>query len=108
MKIQHNKLVRDNIPAVISANGGTAHTRILSDDDYKAELIRKLDEEVAEFKADLSLEELADVQEVVNALVMVIGKSVADLEQARVQKAEKRGAFKDKLFLEYVEQDYQI
>ncbi|MGF7229161.1 MAG: phosphoribosyl-ATP pyrophosphohydrolase [Candidatus Saccharibacteria bacterium] len=103
MKTQHNKLVRDNIPAVVARAGGTAHIRILNDDEYKHELVRKLDEEVAEFKADLSLEELADIQEVINALAIVIGESAGALEQSRARKAEKRGAFRDKLFLEYTD-----
>lgn len=34
----YNKLVRDNIPTIISNNGETPITRILSYDEYKQEL----------------------------------------------------------------------
>lgn len=41
----YNKLVRDNIPNIISKNGETPITRVLSDVEYKEELERKLYEE---------------------------------------------------------------
>ena len=40
-----NKLVRDNIPDIIHNNGKKAITRILSDEEYKQELEKKLYEE---------------------------------------------------------------
>jgi predicted house-cleaning noncanonical NTP pyrophosphatase (MazG superfamily) len=98
----YNKLVRDRIPEIIQANGELPITRTLDDQEYKHELIKKLDEEVAEFKADLSVEELADIQEVILALAEVItGRE--ELEKVRAQKAEKRGAFQDKIYLERTE-----
>ena len=98
----YNKLVRDRIPEIIRANGEEPTTRILNNNEYLQELVKKLDEEVAEFKADLSLEELADIQEVVLALADAIA-SRAKLEKLRLRKAEERGAFKDKIYLERTE-----
>jgi len=95
----HNKLVRDLIPEIIKANGQTAVIRTLDDQEYLTELVKKLHEECAEFTADLSLEELADVQEVVLALAEALA-SRQELERVRAAKAARRGAFKDKLFLE--------
>ena len=40
----YNKLVRDNIPAIIEAKGGVCETEILSDTDYLRLLDAKLDE----------------------------------------------------------------
>ncbi|HSX43157.1 MAG TPA: nucleoside triphosphate pyrophosphohydrolase [Candidatus Saccharimonadales bacterium] len=97
-----NKLVRDKIPEICRANNETPVTRALGDDEYLHELICKLAEESEEFKEALNVEELADIQEVVLALVDVIA-SRTELEAVRVQKAEKRGVFKDKIFLERVE-----
>lgn len=99
----HNKLVRDRIPEIIRAGGHEPTTRILDDKEYFQELLKKLDEEVAEFKADLSVEELADVQEVILALADAIADRET-LENVRAEKAEKRGAFKDRIFLERVEE----
>ena len=49
--MKHNKLVRDRIPAIIAASGRTAHTRLLTEEEYIAALHRKLDEEAAELLA---------------------------------------------------------
>lgn len=99
MKV-YNKLVRDKIPEIMLADGATPVTHILNDDDYLTELIKKLAEEMAEFEADHSLEELADIAEVVHALTTVIGETPESLEAKRVQKAGKRGGFQKRIFLE--------
>ena len=62
------KLVRDNIPDIIRADGKTPVTRILNQEEYLNELDRKLQEEVAEYQADKSMEELADILEVLSAI----------------------------------------
>lgn len=100
--IIHNKLVRDNIPLIIEAAGKQAVTRVLADEEYLAELDRKLTEECAEYQTDKSLEEMADVLEVLYAIAAARGYSVEELEHARAEKAEKRGGFADRIFLEKV------
>ena len=69
--MQHNKLVRDNIPAIIQRHGEAPITRTLETAEYQDALRRKLHEEVAEFCATGHLEELADILEVVYALAAV-------------------------------------
>ena len=100
--ITYNKLVRDKIPQIIALDGKEAVTRILDDDEYLKELIKKLGEEYEEFKQDISLTELADIQEVILALADMIA-SRQELEETRKSKVEIRGAFKDKIFLESAE-----
>lgn len=100
--ITYNKLVRDKIPQIIALDGKEAVTRILDDDEYLKELIKKLGEEYEEFKQDISLTELADIQEVILALADMIA-SRQELEETRKLKVEIRGAFKDKIFLESAE-----
>ena len=102
MKV-YNKLVRDKIPEIIEADGKTCKTRILGDEEYLAALEEKLNEEVAEYQKDKNLEEMADVLEVLQAICVAKGYSLEDLETMRAKKAEKRGGFKDKIFLESVE-----
>lgn len=102
-KLTYNKLVRDRIPEIIAEKGKKSSTRKLSDDEYSNELMKKLDEEIDELKKDLSIEELADVLEVVYAIADEMD-SREDLEKVRSEKAKKRGAFKDKIFLESVEE----
>src|SRR5690348_4012915 len=99
----YNKLVRDRIPEIIRGKGQTPVTHILDDQAYLKALLDKLEEEIAEFREDLSVEELADVQEVVRGLAKAIGVSLEDLEATRAAKAEKNGAFEQKIFLENVE-----
>lgn len=57
------KLVRDKIPQIIQADGKSPIIRTLSEEDYLQELDKKLNEEVAEYQADKSIEEMADVLE---------------------------------------------
>ena len=102
MKV-YNKLVRDKIPEIIEADGKACKTRILSDDEYIAALEAKLNEEVAEYRADNSLEEMADVLEVLQAICVARQYSLEELEALRAKKANERGGFADKIFLEYVE-----
>ncbi len=94
-----NKLVRDDIPALIEAEGRRPVTRVLAPAEYRAALIAKLKEECDEFRSDPSMEELADVLEVVYSLADVIESRVA-LEHARVAKLAARGGFAGRIWLE--------
>lgn len=63
----YGKLVRDKIPDIIKENGEFPIFDILSDDDYKIELERKLLEECNEVlnsSGSDRIEELADLLEV--------------------------------------------
>ena len=99
----HNKLVRDKIPEIIEKTGKVCHIHTLTSDEYLAELDRKLNEECAEYQTDKSLEELADMLEVMYAIAEARGYSVEELERVRAEKAEKRGAFIEKIYLESVD-----
>ena len=100
----YNKLVRDKIPEIIEADGKECKTRILSNDEYIAALEAKLNEEVAEYQADKNLEEMVDVLEVLQAICTARGYSLDELEAMRAKKADERGGFKEKIFLEHVEE----
>ena len=68
MKV-YNKLVRDRIPEIIESDGNICTTEILPDDRYLQMLDAKLNEELAEYQESKSLEELADLLEVMRAVV---------------------------------------
>ena len=102
MKIYH-KLVRDRIPEIIEAGGKTCVTEVLSDEDYIAALDAKLEEELREYYADHSLEELADLLEVLRACAVARGYTLEQLENVRAEKAAKRGAFTKKILLKEVD-----
>lgn len=99
MKITYNKLVRDKIPEIIRADANTCETRILTDDEYLRELNTKLQEELKEYLESGDVEELADLEEVLRAILDVKSVSYSDFEKIRLNKNEKRGSFKDKIFL---------
>ncbi len=102
MKV-HNKLVRDRIPEIIEASGKICATHILSDEEHIQALETKLNEEVAEYLADKNLEEMADILEVLQAICIAKGYTLEELEAMRAKKANERGGFTEKIFLEYVE-----
>ena len=98
----YNKLVRDRIPEIIETDGKTCITEILSDTQYLEMLDTKLNEELAEYQESKSLEELADLLEVMQAVVEARGWSWEQLEQVRQEKAAQRGGFARKILLKEV------
>ena len=98
----YHKLVRDRIPEIIEADGKICLTEILSDEDYLHFLDAKLNEELAEYQESKSLEELADLLEVMQAVVKARGWTWGRLEQVRQDKAKKYGGFDKKLLLKKI------
>jgi predicted house-cleaning noncanonical NTP pyrophosphatase (MazG superfamily) len=93
----YNKLVRDRIPEILDEKGVSYEKRIASPEEYKAELIKKLDEEIEEFSEAGDLEELADVAEVIEALKKL--PEYVDVEAIRQKKREEKGGFDQKIIL---------
>ena len=98
----YNKLVRDNIPDIIKKNGATPIVRILDDEEYFKELNRKLKEELNEYLDGNDIEEIADLYEVMLAILDYKKMSLMEFDIIRKMKVEKRGAFKNKIYLESV------
>ena len=104
MKV-YNKLVRDKIPEIILKNDGKeCKTRILNDDEYLNSLNTKLQEELKEYLESGDVEELADLEEVLLAVLDAKKVSHDEFEKIRLSKVQKRGAFKDRIFLESVDE----
>lgn len=97
--IEYDKLIRDRIPEIIEKSGKKCIVEVMDDETYIQYLDQKLNEELAEYQADKSLEELADLLEVMYAVAAARGYSVAELESVRKEKAEKRGGFEKRLRL---------
>ena len=98
----YHKLVRDRIPEIIEADGKTCVCETLSDEDYLSLLDQKLNEELAEYQESKSLEEMADLLEVIQAIVKARGWTLEELEQVRANKAAKRGGFEKKVLLKEI------
>lgn len=97
----YDKLVRDEIPAVIRADGTEPVTERVDGAAYERRLAEKLREETAEFCEARDPKELADVLAVVDTLVEQVGRET--VERLREQKAAERGRFDDGVVLLRVE-----
>ncbi|MCL2296258.1 MAG: nucleoside triphosphate pyrophosphohydrolase [Methanomassiliicoccaceae archaeon] len=98
-----NKLVRDNVPSIITEKGELPCFRILDDDEFLEALNSKLLEEVAEYQKSKNLEELADILQVICTISEIIGGGQKELEYLRYEKSVERGAFRSQIFLESVD-----
>ena len=107
------KLVRDNIPNILADSGLRHDIEVLSKDDYIVALEAKLSEELNEyFEARVSeygdsLEELADLHEVIISLAIALGYTSGDLDNRIYKKRRERGGFEKRILLKkiYEEED---
>jgi predicted house-cleaning noncanonical NTP pyrophosphatase (MazG superfamily) len=91
------KLVRDRIPEIVRASGKSCTVTQLSAMEYRQALREKLVEEAnevadAEEKSEL-LKELADVCEVLDALMAAYNISGEQVKAIQQQRREQRGGF---------------
>jgi predicted house-cleaning noncanonical NTP pyrophosphatase (MazG superfamily) len=101
----YKKLVRDNIPDIIKENNEEPIIKILSDEEYKKELEKKLIEECNEVlnsESNDRIEELADLLEVMISLAELENNTFDDIEKIRILKKDERGGFSKKIYLEEV------
>ena len=106
MRKKFNKLVRDNIPNIIRANGGEPIYRMLDENEYWEYLLKKDIEELQEVKEAISPEErkkeIADKLEILRAMAERDGFSLQDIiDEANIKK-QKNGGFQKRLLLEKV------
>ena len=96
------KLVRDLIPEVIKSSGKVPVTCQVSGPDLIAALRVKAKEEVDELygaEHKQLLEEIADVYEVLRALVVSENHTWSEIEEIAEDKRIKRGGFAEGLWL---------
>ena len=99
---KYHKLVRDRISEIIMQSGKCPVYSILSDKAYLAKLDEKLNEELSEYQESKSMEELADLLEVIRAVAAARGSSIEEVESIRQDKAAKRGGFEKKIWSESI------
>ncbi|NJK38729.1 MAG: nucleoside triphosphate pyrophosphohydrolase [Oscillatoriales cyanobacterium RM2_1_1] len=106
MRQQHNKLVRDRIPDLIRNAGHDFDVAVLSEAEYRQALRHKLLEEAQEAidaTVDQLAGELADLLDVVDALLESYEISPEVVLLARDQKRAERGGFSQKVKLLWTE-----
>ena len=97
--VKYNKAIRDKIPEIIKNSGNNCNVKKLTDDEFLIEIEAKLREELEEYFQNKSVEELADIIEVVNRISVLRGVSEEELEKIRERKSIERGKFDENLFL---------
>ena len=103
------KIVRDNIPEIVRAAGRRPAVRILSGAEYQKALEEKLAEETGEYERAAKngtddIEELADIADVIDALLEHAGVSRSDFEAVRRLKKERNGGFEKRILLERIDE----
>lgn len=98
----YGKLVRDRIPELIEKEDKRCSYYTATPQEYREALLRKLREEVEEFVADPSCEELADVYEVLESVIRAY--KLSSVFASQIAKRVRRGSFTDQVILEWVEE----
>lgn len=97
--MKYQKLVRDNIPNIIRARGDAPIFHEATDDEYWAKLKEKLLEEAVEFQVNENEDEIADIYEVIDAIIAYKKFDRSTIMEIRRTKVEKRGGFQKKIIL---------
>jgi len=109
-KLQFNKLVGDNVVPKLEARGLQFEARTIeSDEEYGAELVKKIVEEAGEVRDAKDREELvkeiADLVDVISALRELKGITDDELSAALAVRREKRGGFSKRSYVLWTEDD---
>jgi len=99
-----SKIVRDKIPEIIMNSGKSPITEIVSVEAAIDGLEQKLNEELNEYLEDHSLEEMADLLEVMHGILYLKGISWEELESVRLKKREERGGFEQRVLLKDIQE----
>jgi predicted house-cleaning noncanonical NTP pyrophosphatase (MazG superfamily) len=108
-RITYNKLIRDSIPEIITADNAIPKISILSDTQFTLALKQKVVEEAMELletkSRDDVLNELSDILELVETILLDHKITKEEIEEKKLSKRNKRGGFTERLFLEYVDEE---
>ncbi len=96
------KLVRDLIPHIIRESGKTCDYHIADGDEFIAELYKKMTEELNEFIEDPSVEEAADMYEVLSAICWYHNIQLQSVIKKAAEKKAARGGFTEGIILDGV------
>ena len=102
-EIFHNKLVRDNIPAIITENGDTPIWHVATDPERLQATLEKIVEEAKEvLESGGSADEFADLLEAYKEALIQLEYTDEMIEKIRVEKAKKRGGLSLGIILDKV------
>lgn len=96
----YNKLVRDRIPDIIKADGVDCIFHVADNEEYVKKLYEKLDEEFTEFKENPTVEEFADMMEVLTSIALHHKINLETVKEVKRDKRNARGGFNDRVILD--------
>jgi predicted house-cleaning noncanonical NTP pyrophosphatase (MazG superfamily) len=104
--IHYNKLIRDNMPQIMQQKG----TKIVyheaeADGEYWAALMRKFQEEITEFEQAPSVDQVADILDVLEAVIDFKKMDKKELQALRKDKQNTFGGFTKGWILEQSEEE---
>jgi predicted house-cleaning noncanonical NTP pyrophosphatase (MazG superfamily) len=107
VRTTYGKLIRDRIPEILEAEGLRYVVARLDDEAFRAALLAKLLEEAGEAAvaadADALARELADLYEVIDAVLGLHGLDRDVVRALQARRREERGGFGRRLELRWTE-----
>ncbi len=104
-----NKLIRDLLPEIYAKQGKTCVTETLELEEFANQLMQLLDEEMAKFKQafdeeddELAVKRIADVVEILYAVLDLIGVPEQSFEKIRLANKQKYGGYENRLLLKEI------
>lgn len=108
MRQEYKKLVRDRVPNLLSKKGVKYEIETLSEEEYRQALREKLMEEAQEVaeasQVNLAVE-IADLLEVIDALMEAYGIQEEEVFLAQDEKRAEKGDFQEKTELVWTEEN---
>jgi len=98
----YDKLIRDKIPEIIENAGKAYEIHQADEQEYIEKLLLKVEEELAEFKEEPSIAEMADLFEVMSAIIDYYDFDREEIKEYQENKRKDRGGFKKQLILDKV------
>lgn len=107
--MNYNKLVRDKIPEIYQKEGNVCITEQLEIEEYATRLMEVLQEEMQSFKNafdeeddELAVKKIADVEEVLYAVLDLIGVEKDSFEKIRLANKQKYGGYQGRILLKEI------
>jgi len=101
---QYNKLVRDNILDILKEkNVKNTYHIAKNNKEFLGKLYEKFNEEFEEFKANPSIEEYADILEVLESIGRFYNFDLTEVKMAKKTKSMINGKFNKKIILDSTE-----
>jgi predicted house-cleaning noncanonical NTP pyrophosphatase (MazG superfamily) len=101
-EILYDKLIRDKIPEIIENAGKEYEIHKADEQEYIEKLLLKVEEELREFKEDPSIAEMADLFEVLDAVIGYYDFDKEEIKDYQEKKRKERGGFNKQLILDKV------